>query len=159
MKCNKYKRLISLYVDGEITADKQTELLLHLETCRICKEEFDKQKSLILLLSPPEDIQPNPWFLNKLQNKITQQKTGSFIRDSLLKYVKPVLTAALCSVIIVISFLIGSSIGSQLEKSKSPDENSIIQTFKNTMNFSVFDSIPQDSIAYKYFDLFQEKEK
>ena len=163
MNCKKMKRLISLYIDGEITPAREKELFNHLDRCDRCKKEKEFQEFFTALLVPPPEIQPGPGFVYKVKERITAPTLLDYLmdyyRESLSRFLKPALAAVACSLIFVLSFLLGNSLGSQLKETEKPPESSIVESIDNAMNFSVFDSIPKDSFAFAYFNLFQEKQK
>lgn len=159
MKCKKFKRMISLYIDGELKPDNEKKLLAHLETCENCQKEKNLLECINQLLVPPKEIQPSPYFFSKVKQKITSPKTMDYYMGSLLKYLKPVLVSMACILIFVISFVLGNSLGAQLKEKEIPDKKVVIETLDNIMNISVFDNIPRDSFAFAYFNLFQDKKK
>jgi predicted anti-sigma-YlaC factor YlaD len=159
MKCKKVKRMISLYIDGELKPDNEKKLVDHLETCESCQKEKKIMECLNQMLLPPTEIQPSPQFLFKVKQKITSPKTIDYYTASLLKYLKSVLVSMACILIFVISFILGNSFGTQLKEKETPGKNTVVETFNKIMKVSVFDSIPRDSLAYEYFNLFQDKKK
>jgi predicted anti-sigma-YlaC factor YlaD len=159
MKCKKVKRMISLYMDGELKPDNEKKLFEHLETCESCRKEKNLLECINQMLLPPKEIQPSPQFLFKLKQKITSPKTIDYYTASLLKYLKPVLVSMACILIFVISFVLGNSLGTQLKEKETPGKRAVIETFNNIMDISVFDNIPRDSFAFAYFNLFQDKKK
>ncbi|MDR1117191.1 MAG: zf-HC2 domain-containing protein [Oscillospiraceae bacterium] len=59
--CKDYSELISLAVDGEISAEEKAELDRHLEECEACRSTYDAflfihESSDLLLLTPPETL-------------------------------------------------------------------------------------------------------
>lgn len=111
MKCKKVKRMISLYMDGELKTDHEKKLFEHLETCESCQKEKDLLECINQMLLPPKEIQPSPHFLFKVKQKIISPKTMDYYTASLLKYLKPVLVSMACIIVFVISFFLGNSLG------------------------------------------------
>ncbi len=159
MKCKKVKRMISLYIDGEIKPNNEKKLFDHLETCESCQKEKDLLECITQMLLPPKEIQPSPQFVFQVKQKITSPKTIDYYTASLLKYLKPALVSMACIIVFVISFFLGNSFGTQLKEKETPGKKTVIDTLNNTMKISVFDNIPQDSFAFAYFNLFQDKKK
>ncbi len=159
MKCKKVKRMISLYIDGELKPDNEKKLLAHLETCESCQKEKKLMECIYQMLLPPKEIQPSPHFLFKVKQKITPPKTMDYYPASLLKYLKPALVSVACILIFVISFVLGNSLGTQLKEKETLGKKTVIETLDNIMNISVFDNIPRDSFAFAYFNLLQDKKK
>jgi ferric-dicitrate binding protein FerR (iron transport regulator) len=46
MDCEKYKKLIEKYIEGEIDDGQVAELKTHTETCELCREEFEQCRNL-----------------------------------------------------------------------------------------------------------------
>lgn len=159
MKCKKIKRMISLYIDGELKPGNEKKLLAHLESCESCQKEKEKMECINQLLLPPKEIQPSPYFVSRVKQKITSSKTMVFYPASWLKYLKPALISMVFIIVFVLSFFLGNSLGTQLKKKETPGKKAVIETLDNMMNISVFDNIPRDSFAFAYFNLFQDKKK
>ena len=41
MKCKKAAKLISTYLDGELSKDRRKDLLQHLDLCESCSKEYE----------------------------------------------------------------------------------------------------------------------
>ncbi len=162
MKCRKIKRLVSLYIDGEIKPAKQRKMFAHLETCEDCQKEKNTLEFLNRLLLPPGPIQPSPQFLFKVKQRITSADgTGSYAPEW-LKYLKPALASMASVLIFLLFFQVGNSLGKRLIEKDGPgtrEKNLVMETFNKTMNITIFDDIPRDSFASVYFDLFQDGKK
>lgn len=159
MKCKNVKRMLSLYIDRELKPDNEKKLFAHLEICESCQKEKKLMECINQMLLPPTEIQPSPQFLFKVKQKILSPKTLDYYTASLLKYLKPVLVSMACIIVFVISFFLGNSLGTQLKEKEIPGKEAVIETLDNIMNISVFDNIPRDSLAFAYFNLFQDKKK
>ena len=62
MSCEKFKPLITGYVDGELSEDQKQQLETHLQGCAGCKEELDKLRQLkedlaMVKLKEPSDLE------------------------------------------------------------------------------------------------------
>jgi len=162
MKCKKIKRLVSLYIDGEIKPAEQRKMFAHLETCEDCQKEKNTLELLNRLLLPPEPIQPSPQFLFKVKQRIiSAEGIGSFA-PAWLKYLKPALAGMASVLIFLLFFLVGNSLGTRLTEKEVPaagDKMMVLDTFDKTMNITIFDDIPRGSFASVYFDLFQDRKK
>jgi predicted anti-sigma-YlaC factor YlaD len=162
MKCKKIKRLVSLYIDGEIKPAKQRKMFAHLETCEDCQKEKNTLEFLNRLLLPPEPLQPSPQFLSKVKQGITSADGIGSYTLVWLKYLKPALASMASVLIFLLFFLVGNSLGTRLIEKDRPgtmEKNLVRDTFNKTMNITIFDDIPRGTFASVYFDLFQDRKK
>ena len=70
MRCFKAKRELSLYLDGELKANRESALFSHLEKCETCRIEKEKMAAVSVILKRPKEIQPSLQFLNKVIGQV-----------------------------------------------------------------------------------------
>ncbi len=160
MKCKEYKFLMSKALDGELSPAEKTGLSDHLARCEGCRLEHESMNAVDALLAPPVEIEVSPLFLCNLRKNIAPERSLFDRVAELFDYLKPVaaVTAVVC--IFVVSFFIGNALGGRLQPQEqfSPDPGVVAETFKKTMNISVFHDIPEDSFASLYLKLFKDEE-
>jgi|YelNatPaOPRAMG01_1025707.scaffolds.fasta_scaffold00582_6 predicted anti-sigma-YlaC factor YlaD len=66
MKCKDIKKLISLYIDGEISLEKKKELEMHIKNCISCKKELEDMEKLIQEIHKIPKIDSSPNFSERL---------------------------------------------------------------------------------------------
>lgn len=162
MKCKKIKRLVSLYIDGELNPVKQKKMFEHLETCEDCQKEKKDLEILNRLLLPPEPIQPSPQFLYKVKQKIHSAREVGSYAPAWLNYLKPALAGMACVLIFLLFFLVGNSLGTKLVEENVPvttEKNLVMDTLDKTMNITIFDDIPRGTLASVYFEALQDRKK
>ena len=54
--CDEYEVLITGHLDGELDAEQRAKLEAHLETCSVCRREFDAMKTLVVGASCPRTV-------------------------------------------------------------------------------------------------------
>lgn len=70
MNCEKYTKLISLYIDGELNGQDLAELKNHLSTCESCQEEMKILQEIIRDLKGLEPVSPPEGFRQELMGRI-----------------------------------------------------------------------------------------
>lgn len=83
--CKKYIESISSMMDGELTAEQESELRTHMEHCAECRKVYNAFKSISDSLSedliqPPETLSESIMSKIKLQNKSGYKKRFAFGR-------------------------------------------------------------------------------
>ncbi len=109
MECEKYRDLISLYIDGEINENDEKELLEHLENCPLCRKEFEELKAITDMLGKIEEAELP-------ENFHTEVMTAIKAQSSPIKKNKPKriwaryasLAASICALFIVGASVLGS---------------------------------------------------
>lgn len=75
MKCKEAKRLISLYIDGEIPPDKRFELEEHLSNCFYCKRELEELIFIIREIHKLPKVESSLNFVDSLWYRYQEEKT------------------------------------------------------------------------------------
>lgn len=70
MSCEKYRELISLYIDKLLNKEEVEELEKHFSHCPECKKEYEELKSIRKLLSETEDVSLPSGFKKELHDKL-----------------------------------------------------------------------------------------
>ena len=55
MECEKYRELISLYIDGELNESEEKELLEHIKNCPLCEKELKELTAISEMLKSAEE--------------------------------------------------------------------------------------------------------
>ncbi|WHY72561.1 anti-sigma factor family protein [Fictibacillus enclensis] len=94
MSCEseEYMDLIDKALDGEITADEQTELERHMESCESCKEHYHALKEIIYEMKEASPVVAPAHFTEIVMKKLPEVKKRSMPAQWIRRY--PVLTAA-----------------------------------------------------------------
>lgn len=71
MRCKEVKRLLSAYIDGEISPEKRGEIEEHLSYCVDCKKELVLLEKLIKEIHNIPEMVPSEDFSEKLWIKMT----------------------------------------------------------------------------------------
>lgn len=85
MQCKEAKRLISSYIDGEISPDKRRELEAHLLTCPYCRRELEMMEKIVKLIHELPEIEPYEELSDKIWVKYTLEK-DEFLKNPFRKF-------------------------------------------------------------------------
>ena len=156
MRCAKAKRKISLYLEGELEENERKELLSHLDICVNCSEEMKSLSFMLSLIEKPKEIQPSPYFILKVKQKIKEQETrGPLLFPSLRWMLKP-LTVCLG---LMVMLSVGNYLGKNIWKSLSQPQSMAEQEIKTIMGLTIFDDIPGESFEMVYNNLLRGDKK
>ena len=73
MDCSEIKKLIPIYLDGELEADEHQRVQSHLDTCAECNKEAHAIQSAWEMAGELEDIQPDPTFKTRFWARVAEQ--------------------------------------------------------------------------------------
>ena len=114
MQCDEVKTLLSGYLDGELDESQRKLVGQHLETCEVCRSEYEKLRKLVEVTSemrfkePAKEVWDNYW--SRVYNRL-ERATGwtifiagivawiawgtyKFLTDPTIESVKKVVIAA-----------------------------------------------------------------
>lgn len=165
MKCQKIKKRLSVFVDGEVKEKEKNKILAHLSTCTYCAQEVKTLFSLQALLveEEKETIKPSPYFTNKLEQRIAQLEKKEGPLRKLLEYVNQALVPATITSVLIIGTLFGNKLGevfySRISKLLNPGESSSIQeTVNQSLYLNSLDDFPSESLGGVYIALITENQ-
>jgi len=110
MDCDYIKKMIPIFLDGELHPEERDQVQEHILYCADCKTEFDEYIKTWNVLNDVEDIEPEPAYMSRFwtefaartpwYQKIALSFQGYFFKRKTLAGI-----ASLCAVVIV-SFLV-----------------------------------------------------
>ncbi|MCX7845289.1 MAG: zf-HC2 domain-containing protein [Dictyoglomaceae bacterium] len=74
MRCREAKRLISLYIDGEISFEKRIELERHINNCFSCKKSLEDLRFIIKEVHNLPQLEPSINFADNLWYRYQEEK-------------------------------------------------------------------------------------
>ena len=161
MECEKYRELISLYIDGELNESEENELLEHIKNCPLCEKELKELTAISEMLKSAEKEEPPKNFHNDVMAKIRQsQAKPAKKKRSWAKYTG--IAASICALLIVGSVVAVTGVmnfgGMSAADAASPEvygvsgsTNESFGNFKSEMTVAQ-SSMPEESPAYNYAD-------
>ncbi|MDZ7741357.1 MAG: zf-HC2 domain-containing protein [Bacteroidota bacterium] len=111
MNCKFIKYNMISYLEGHLPAPEIRAFEDHLTKCNSCRQVFEEFSKTYNLLDAGQDVQPNPFFFSRLEQRIQDQKQNKagFVPHVLINALRPVAVTLL----ILLSILSGVLIGSQ----------------------------------------------
>lgn len=107
MKCKKFERLLSRSFDGLLKKEEKEELESHLKSCLSCQMKSREYKTILNLLRKEVDLEPKPYFWERLQTKIKERgkvTPWTIVKQWSLKAV-PLSLLLVLALVLVISLL------------------------------------------------------
>jgi hypothetical protein len=155
MKCHNAQKKFSAYQDRELKPQEQEEVKKHLQSCKVCHEQYAELERLWLTLGQLEEIRPDPWFYRQLAGKIKDPRKQGLL--SALRHIFQVLRApAIASGLVAVGILVGIYIGNVMVQfdflpfRQAPAGYSQ-EAFLDTLR--VFDSAPPGTLAHGYMQM------
>ena len=154
MKCDEIKKLLSPYIDGELTAENELRVEKHINACRECAFELEKLHATWALLDKSAKVEAPPFFAAKVKHRIdkkSSQKHAPQIIEIFLRRVP--LTAAVTAGLIAGLFL-GRYLGEIVHYNKTlTQENNITQEIISSVD--EFTAYPPQSLSETYVALLE----
>lgn len=146
MKCQKIKRFLPLFLDGQLKERRALQIKAHIEVCPACSQELKLFEQSWDLLNKWERIVPSPNFKANFWQKVTQEEERAlsrvpvFVFLRLIPALRPVL--AVCAVILIIGiYLANLSFNPSLLRMVTLTKNEDIQMLKELDVLEEFDVI------------------
>ncbi len=140
MKCSKAHKLISPYIDGELSEREASTLEDHMKVCHKCRAEFEEGKELHNLFANADNFKAPYGFHTRLMANISSGKTSGISRI-------PVFARFAEAVVIIVFIALGVFSGSLLIKGYMPDKAREVMVL---LSLDVFDSAPPGSLGGAY---------
>ncbi len=144
MNCDDIKLMISEYLDGELSKEKEAFLFTHLSSCGDCREEFKMQNSIQHQTKiNQKEVSDN--FEKKLFNEIEKQErtfAHRFITKPTPVYINYLLGAIVIA-ITLFSFMQTASLRNELYAFQLRYENSLQQiNYQSMQMYNMMNSLP-----------------
>lgn len=105
MNCAQVKKLIPVYLDGELEGEEIRQVKDHLAGCPNCREELQAFEKSWAMLEEWKDIEPPPGYVSRFWTAVSQRKTwqermSRYIQEGLVKIRLTPVAAAVCVVVL-----------------------------------------------------------
>ncbi len=148
MRCRHARKLISQYIDKELSSGETKLFSAHIEACAACRLELEETKELSRMFAAAERVSAPYGFATRVLAGIEADKRP---QNRLSHIFRPVLVraaeVAFACVIVVIGFFSG-----RMLITDSPAPLSAAE-MRSTFHLDVFESAPPDSIAGAYIGM------
>ncbi|HNV52298.1 MAG TPA: hypothetical protein PK784_03435 [Tenuifilaceae bacterium] len=122
MDCKNTKKLMLQFLDGELSAEKTSEMNEHFNVCSNCSNELNRVKQLYGLIDEEKnEFSHNPYLSSKVLNRIKDDKEQESI---LLKPMRYALVASLSAAAVFVGIVMGSflsNVNSNIAQSNSDE--------------------------------------
>ncbi len=150
------KRLISLAVDGEISAADNKTLSAHTAQCDACDAQYREMVSLNELLQPAAPIEPSPQLLAGINRKLDKKGFMGWNFD-FRRCLNPMSPCFMTVFFFIFAFYLGHVFGNHYQEKTTLDETEVVITLNETIDITIFDDMPDDSFPSRYGQLMQEE--
>jgi anti-sigma factor RsiW len=152
MKCRHARKMISQYVDGELSPEKKSDFDTHVDSCFYCRKALEETRTLHGLFASAERF-PAPYgFVTRVLANLEGEeglrlRNRRFIRP----YFRRVAQAALALVVMTFGVISGNLF---LAQRTEPIGQTAVQ---ETFSLDLFQATPPDSIGGIYVTLMRSR--
>jgi anti-sigma factor RsiW len=149
MKCSKTHKLISPYIDGELSERDMKTLEDHMKVCHKCLTEFEEAMELHNLFANVDGFKAPYGFHTRVMANMSAGKIGGSSRI-------PVFARLAEAVVIIAVIAFGILSGSLLIKGHPPDKARDVMA---SLSLDVFDPVPPGSLAGAYLAMTEVRDE
>ena len=145
MKCSRIQKMISRYIDDELSLDEKKSFALHIQDCSGCRKELEETQAVHELFASAERFSAPYGFTTRVIANL-EEKESSWFRGVFA--LRPFFLRAVEVTFALIIMIIGVISGNLLvaERSVPQGEASV----ERALSLDVFQATPPDSIAGAY---------
>jgi anti-sigma factor RsiW len=147
MKCSKAHKLISPFIDGELSERDMRRLEDHMKVCHKCRTEFEESRELHNLFANADKFKAPYGFHPRVIANISSGKIREGSRI-------PVFARLAEGFVIIVVIALGVLSGSLLIKDYMPDRARDVMA---SLSLDVFHSAPPDSLGGAYLAMTEVK--
>lgn len=128
-KCAYFREQLSAYLDGALTVEEKRLVEEHLPLCEHCSLALTELKQTRETLRNLEEVEPPPWFTQKIMNRIREgaepKKTFLWRLFHPLRIKIPMEAFATC-LVVVLAFFIYKNTGPEMKAVHEPEETAAV---------------------------------
>lgn len=153
MTCSEIKRKLSAFLDGEVTEKEKQIISEHVNTCDLCRKEFEALSHMSEVLEVMDEVQVSPFFVTRLKQKIVDQKVKSNVRFPFVEWIRKAAVPVTATALIILSFLVGSNLGRTMYQEQAETTYGVEDEVAYTLGVSSLDEFPDGSLGWAYNNL------
>ena len=138
MECKNIKKKLIFLVEKSLGPDEEKQLLFHLESCALCREQYEFFKGIENLIIEKKSKDVSPYFFTKLSGRLESISSPeqSELRPAWIRIMHGGILAMIIIVAIISGFLLGKN------DSKYSNNKQTAKKTDNTIQkeFSVYDN-------------------
>jgi len=146
VKCRAVKRMLSAYIDNELTSTQGERVEEHLQDCPSCRHALEMLRDTWDVLDVLPHPKPATHFYTRLKSRLlTEEKTKP------RNWIETILIPAFAAGVVILGILLGNSIsknGTQRNASVTAEE-----AWAESMHLDSFDDFPTASFGEVYAEL------
>jgi anti-sigma factor RsiW len=150
MRCSKARKLISPYIDGELTESEKREFEAHLRVCKGCWSEIEETHGLHQLFENTEIFSAPFGFHSRVMANVNAKKPG-------WSPMIPVRVRLLEAVMVLLLIVVGAISGSFLGKGLLPERAG--NGLTASLHLDVFNSAPPGTLGGAYLAMTEVKDE
>lgn len=147
MECSKAHKLISAYIDSELSGRDMQRLEAHINVCLNCRTEFEEEKELHNLFANVDGFKAPYGFHTRVMANVGSGKARGLSGI-------PVFARVAEAVVIIAVMAFGILSGSLFIKGPMPDKAVAVMA---SLSLDVFDPAPPDSLGGVYLAMTEVK--
>jgi hypothetical protein len=74
MKCRDIQKKLSAYLEGIVSSKEKEGVENHLSSCQTCRKAFEELKRTDALVKGLEQVEPPPWFTQKIMSRVRAEQ-------------------------------------------------------------------------------------
>lgn len=158
MECEQVRKLLLLYLDHDLSSDREQAIQSHLAHCSGCTGHLSQLQQLWQCPRTIAPVEASPWLWQRIVTELSAQKNWlaslTRVRGWISSHAVPIAAAAL----VVIGVLMGIYLGSvpQINRSETIKRQALETAradFIKTSHLDAFDDLPPASIGGVYLTL------
>jgi anti-sigma factor RsiW len=154
MRCRQTRKMMSAYIDDELTSANKETFLLHVGKCQTCSQKLSEAQAVHQLFAKAEKI-PAPYgftsrVMANLESEVIPEKS---ICDAFI--FRPLIPRTAGVVLALAVMLFGIIAGNHLVTNRTINQEQV--SIEQTFSLDVFQATPSDSIGGVYADMMEVK--
>ncbi|PIP12389.1 MAG: hypothetical protein COT45_02860 [bacterium (Candidatus Stahlbacteria) CG08_land_8_20_14_0_20_40_26] len=153
MKCSRIRRRLSAFLDGEVSEEEKQHILEHLKTCPDCQRELEALHQLSDSFDSFEEIEPSPYFMIHLKQRIAKREARSLIRLPFMGWTRRVAVPVGATALVIFSLFLGGRLGNAIYQAKAESESRLNTEFTELLCVNSSNDFSSGSLSNVYDDL------
>lgn len=151
MKCSQIRKMISPYVDDELSPQDKRTFTAHIQECAACKKELEDIQSIHELFASAEKYSAPSEFATRVMANLEETEETAYSRLWRFLTAKPFFLGTVEVAFALIVVMIGAISGNLLVKDRITPQRSL--TVQESFSLDLFQATPPDSIGGVYVKL------
>jgi anti-sigma factor RsiW len=152
MKCSEIRKIISQYMDDDLSPGGKEAFIFHVRDCSACSEELREIESVHALFASAEKYSASYGFCTKVMANL-EAKESSWLWD-LFMFHRSLLRAVEVALALIVVML-GIISGNVMVKDRTSEQQTVQITVQETFSLDLFRAAPAGSIGGAYAGLME----